>query len=290
MNQYCDFLLTVLDKHVPPSLLRVINPDSSPWFESITYELFKEKRERRQEERKWRNTKQAIFNDLYRHSKQMVSKHIHTAKCQFRTEGIVLASSGKELRQIVNILSNRHPPKILPTIYPSADLPRHFMRHFNDKVKKLSIATEPVTSDETLVTGTTTATLSSFEKVSQSTVKECTLISAPKSCELDPIPSKLLVECLDSILPTLTDICNPSLPSGIFLQCFKSAIVVPMIKKRCLDPNYLNNYRPVSNLCPIAKILEKSCPIPFLPTSTLTIFAILVNQHIVQITALKQPF
>ena len=70
-------------------------------------------------------------------------------------------------------------------------------------------------------------------------------------------PSKLLVECIDSILPSLTDIFNSSLASGIFPQCFKSALVTPILKKRCLDHNDLNNYRPVSNLCFIAKILEK---------------------------------
>ena len=37
----------------------------------------------------------------------------------------------------------------------------------------------------------------------------------------------------------------------------KSALVSPILKKRCLDHNDLNNYRPVSNLCFIAKILEK---------------------------------
>ena len=36
-----------------------------------------------------------------------------------------------------------------------------------------------------------------------------------------------------------------------------SALVTPIMKKRCLDHNDLNNYRPVSNLCFIAKILEK---------------------------------
>ena len=96
-----------------------------------------------------------------------------------------------------------------------------------------------------------------LKKVSQLTVKECILNSAPKSCELDPIPSKLLIECLDSILPSLTDLFNSSLTSGIFPQCFKSALVTPILKKRCLDHNDLNNYRPVSNLCFIAKILEK---------------------------------
>ena len=93
--------------------------------------------------------------------------------------------------------------------------------------------------------------------MSQLTVKECILNYAPKSCELDPIPSKLLIECIDSILPSLTDQFNSSLASGIFPQCFKSTLVTPILKKRCLDHNDLNNYRPVYNLCFIAKILEK---------------------------------
>ena len=36
-NQFCDFLRTVLDKHAPPSLRKVITHNSAPWFESIRY-------------------------------------------------------------------------------------------------------------------------------------------------------------------------------------------------------------------------------------------------------------
>ena len=122
-NQFCDFLHTVLDKHAPPSLRKVITHSSSPWFESIRDEHFIAKRERRQAERKWRNTKLTIFKDLYGQAKHKVSKLVHTAKCKFYTERIALASSSKELHQIVNTLSNRHQPKKLPTIYLSADLP-----------------------------------------------------------------------------------------------------------------------------------------------------------------------
>ena len=59
--QYCDLLRTVLDKHAPPSLRKVINHNSSPWFESIRDELFIAKRERHHVERKWRNTKLTIY-------------------------------------------------------------------------------------------------------------------------------------------------------------------------------------------------------------------------------------
>ena len=39
-NQFCDFLRTVLDKHAPPSMRKVVTHSSSPWFESIRDELF----------------------------------------------------------------------------------------------------------------------------------------------------------------------------------------------------------------------------------------------------------
>ena len=40
-------------------------------------------------------------------------------------------------------------------------------------------------------------------------------------------------------------------------QCLKSTLVTSILEKKCLDHNDLNNYRPVSNLCFIAKILKK---------------------------------
>ena len=103
-NQFCDFLRNVVDKHAPSSLWKVIAHSSSPWFESIRDELFITKRERRQAERKWRNTKLTIFKDLYRQAKYEASKLVQTANCKCYTERIALASYSKELHQIVNTL------------------------------------------------------------------------------------------------------------------------------------------------------------------------------------------
>ena len=55
---------------------------------------------------------------------------------------------------------------------------------------------------------------------------------------------------------SLTDLFNSSLASGIFPQS-SNQLLSHLFSKRCLDHNDLNNYRPVSNLCFIAKILEK---------------------------------
>ena len=100
--------------------------------------------------------------------------------------------------------------------------------------------------------------LCTFKPVSESVVKNLILKSAPKTCHLDPIPTPLLVECLDTVLPSLTALVNFSLSSGVFPEVFKTALVTPLLKKKkYLDQNELKNYCPVSNLSFVSKIIEK---------------------------------
>jgi hypothetical protein len=66
-----------------------------------------------------------------------------------------------------------------------------------------------------------------------------------------------LYECLDEVLPAITQVINNSLSTGIFPESFKTALVKPLLKKPTLDPNVLKNFRPVSNLTFLSKILEK---------------------------------
>ena len=78
------------------------------------------------------------------------------------------------------------------------------------------------------------------------------------SCDLDPIPTKLLKLCLDPLLGPITRIVNMSLGSGVFPKDLKHALVRPTLKKPTLDPDILKNYRPVSNLPTLSKIIEKA--------------------------------
>jgi hypothetical protein len=55
----------------------------------------------------------------------------------------------------------------------------------------------------------------------------------------------------------LTVFFNQSLSDGIMPDCMKIATVTPLLKKHNLDPTDLSNYRPVSNLSFLSKILEK---------------------------------
>ena len=80
----------------------------------------------------------------------------------------------------------------------------------------------------------------------------------PKTYKLDQIPTNKLQEILDGCLPALLHITNRSLELGEFANEWKEALVKPLIKKRQLG-TVNSNYRPVSNLSFVLKIVEKNC-------------------------------
>ena len=74
---------------------------------------------------------------------------------------------------------------------------------------------------------------------------------------LDPIPAWILNKCIKELTPVLTTICNLSLACAEFSDSLKLAFVTPLIKKLTLDCEILKNYRPVSNLSFISKLIER---------------------------------
>ena len=85
----------------------------------------------------------------------------------------------------------------------------------------------------------------------------CISNSPNTSCDLDPIPTTLLKKCNQAILPTITNIINLSLSTGVFPDQFKSCSLHPLLKKSNLDKENLSNYRPISHLSYISKLTER---------------------------------
>ena len=70
---------------------------------------------------------------------------------------------------------------------------------------------------------------------------------------LDPIPTNLLKQCIDVLLPVITRIVNLSLLQGFMPLSLKKALMKPLLKNMNLMLEILKNYRPVSNLAFIIK-------------------------------------
>ncbi len=97
----------------------------------------------------------------------------------------------------------------------------------------------------------------SFSTIGEEELYKLVKSSKPTTCMLDPIPSKLLKEVLPEVIDPLLAIINSSLSLGYVPKNFKLAVIKPLIKKPQLDPKDLANYRPISNLPFLSKILEK---------------------------------
>ena len=79
----------------------------------------------------------------------------------------------------------------------------------------------------------------------------------PSSCSSDVLPYRLFVKVFDVIGSWVTKMVNLSLSTGVFPSTFKHAIVKPLLKKTGLEPTDLSNFRPISKLPLLSKIIEK---------------------------------
>lgn len=88
-----------------------------------------------------------------------------------------------------------------------------------------------------------------------SEIVDITLKLKNSSYGLHSIPTKIFKLAIDSLAYPLARIINKSINSGVFPDCLKSAIVLPIFKSG--SELEVNNYRPISILPLCSKIFEK---------------------------------
>ena len=156
----------------------------------------------------------------------------------------------RRLWNSINNILHRIPPPALPEFTSVKSLCDHFSRYFVDKI-------ETIRSKYPDKVQNIRSKMNVFERASEDEIKKLILSSSSKSCDLDPIPTSVVKNCLDILITPITDIITISMETSTFPQNFKEAHVRPLLKKTSLPKNELKNYRPVSNLSFISKILEK---------------------------------
>ena len=97
--------------------------------------------------------------------------------------------------------------------------------------------------------------LANFQMLDNEEIWKIMMKLKTKSCELDVILTTYIKKNKEQFVGMLTKIVIMSLDLGFFSQKWKTAILHPLIKK--LNGDLVqSNYRPVSNLDFISKIVE----------------------------------
>ena len=98
--------------------------------------------------------------------------------------------------------------------------------------------------------------MSNFEPVSPQWLKKIVLSKSIKTSSEDPLPGFLIKQCIDQLIPALTQLVNNSLSTGS-MEGLKNSVVTPILKKVGADPEILKNYRPVCNTLYLSKTIER---------------------------------
>jgi hypothetical protein len=260
VSLYDSVLTKLMDDHCPV-IKKKLKKRPTPW---IDLELRTLRQKRRAAERAWRKGKGDRLD--YTKLRDEFSRLEFVKRCAHHKESL-RASSGdtKTLYKKLNrLLGNES--QDLPKHLDSTKLSEDFKDFFSNKVNKIrrDITVELSESgpeEEPLTEATGQRTLcdefSSFLAITAEDLKDLVSKMSNKFSCLDPIPTFLLKECIDELTPILLYILNQSLTTGSFPTGMKKAVIKPTLKKENADVDSLSNYRPVSNLTAISKLLER---------------------------------
>ena len=183
----------------------------------------------------------------YKHVRAAYVKCIKWAKWNYINDCIQEAKGdSSKVFSFVNKLVGKSKQQIYPVWLI------HLLSFSSVRLKKSGTVLRKIVN---LPTGVNCASFDLDIEVTQEEVRAI-IRKSKATCRNDPVPSYLVKEN-DVLLPAITHIVNLSLRSGVFPDCLKMAIISPLLKKKGLDI-IPSNFRPVSNLTYISKIIEKA--------------------------------
>ena len=229
----------------------------------ITPEITEAKRDRRKLERKLKLNKNNIaIRSQYRAACKRTNRMIVDARKNFFSEKLSSAEDPRSKWSTIKKLLHPQDKKLAVQDDKGGTfvhvIAEFFVKKINDLKSNISLK----------LAGTTPSPLMSdaqyigdeFNDITAATIDEVKGIihSMPgKSSPLDIIPTSLLKNCVNTFAPMISRLATLSFNEGSFPKKFKRAQVTPLLKKDNLDPSQPVNYRPISNLSTISKIIEK---------------------------------
>ena len=257
IDLYNQELSRLLDKHAP--LFEMIITDNKPkWMNAQCKKarFHRRKLERIKDSQKTEESKKA-----YNIACKDAAMVINTARdSYYRKELSLCEKDKKKTYSIVNHLMDKSIyssicPKNQDDSVTSEDMKNHFVNKVNDIYKEIEKedpcrALTPSPNFEGNL-------LETFSPIDELELTETLSNLNKKECELDPIPVKLLMQCIPELGSILLFIVNSSLVTGKVPQALKEALVRPTAKDVNGDLDDYSNYRPISNLPLLSKIVEK---------------------------------
>ena len=259
---YNTVLSSITDSHAPLKTKAVRSRPQVPWYNQ---DIAKAKRKRRRAERVWRRSKSAEDLLVFKRLRNHVTYISNKARKEFYADFI--QEQDGDQRKLFRATKAMLLPKsdlCFPDYHNNTALANDIGSYFHRKVATIrnELDVAHVIHDERVRViddpefNSEHEKLSNFKELTQEDVHQLIRASTKKTCMLDPMPTSLLTNCLEEILPVITSMINSSLSLGYVPIEWKAALVDPRLKKSGQNAS-LSNLRPVSNLQFVSKLTEK---------------------------------
>ncbi len=247
----------VIDDIAPIKVSKKNGRQKSFWRKSTAVQNMK--RQCRKAERMWRKTKLEIHYSIYKDSLHAFNLELDTARQTFFSNLINSnLNNTRTLFATVERLTN--PPSQIPSEMLSDSKCNEFASFFSEKISNIrkEIGTSSCNTGVTQIRQQSQkeVTMSVFKTIDSKILEEIVQHLKSSTCYLDTFPTSFFKSVLNCLEADLLEVVNTSLLSGTFPNSLKT-VVKPLLKKSNLDNTMLSNYRPISNLPFIGKIIEK---------------------------------
>ena len=161
-------------------------------------------------------SKLEIDRQAFCKQRHIVNKLVDKAKAAYYSTQVNDCNGDQgKLFRIVNTLLHKCKGKegVLPTSISDRD---NFSKRFYEKIQNIRGLFDPSPDHSSVAFEANSHPLNVFEPASEDEIKAVIMKSPSKSCELDPVPTFLIKQCVGVIVPHLTLIVNKSLQSGHF--------------------------------------------------------------------------
>ena len=196
----------------------MIQSAQAPW---LSDEIRSVKRLRRIAERNWRSTKSESDRRSFKLLRNKAVFLMNKSRCEFYTDFIsnisdsqrkLFAATKKLLNQSAESPFLQHGDKLAL----ANDMGSFFVKEISD----LRVSLDAIPNSCSTITrhsSQCSSSFTAFHRVDMDYLRKLVFRTPTKSCLLDPVPAKIVKDCLDELLPILTTMINLSLESGFFL-------------------------------------------------------------------------
>ena len=253
-NNFTSILNETLDKFAPVKS-KSIRSQRPPWMDNT---FNKERTVRRKLERKYLRTR-SVEDKKRLEEQRLLCVNLSKLKRSEYYKDLLRNAQGDQ-RKLFNIVSkaldSNSGTDVLPQHSSESELAESFNNFYTEKVNKIRNSLPDTELDSSVFTEFQGTILDDFQPITVNELRDIIKESKIKTCPNDPLPSGILSNVIECLLPYICHLINKSFETGS-LNGIKESVIRPLLKKAGLDIDSLNSYRPVHNLVFISKLMEK---------------------------------